>query len=207
MRNRHFFKWLSALAAALVFAAAGSALAGSARAGEPTIQVKAGIDSVLTILRNPALKGDGKKSERRLRLREAIGRQFDFAEMSRRSLARQWRKRTAEEKGEFIDLFSRLIEKTYIGKIEAYTDEKVQYTKEVSDKEFARVNTLIVTKRKQQIAIVYRLHMTEGKWRVYDVVVKGVSLVSTYRQQFRSIIRKSSYAGLVKILRKKRKKS
>ncbi len=199
MRNRHYFKWLPPLAAAAIFA-----LAGSARAGEPTVQVKAGIDSVLTILRNPALKGSGKKSERRLKLREAIGRQFDFAEMSRRSLARQWRKRTAEEKNEFIDLFSRLIEKTYIGKIEAYTDEKVQYTKEVSDKEFARVNTLIVTKRKKQIAIVYRLHKTKGKWRVYDVVVKGVSLVSTYRQQFRSIIRKSSYAGLLKILRKKR---
>jgi phospholipid transport system substrate-binding protein len=201
MRNRHYFKWLSALAATLIFAAAGSA-----RAGEPTVQVRAGIDSVLTILQNPELKGKSKKSERRMKLREAIGRQFDFAEMSRRSLARQWRKRSDEEKNEFIDLFSRLIEKTYIGKIEAYTDEKVQYTKEVSDKEFARVNTMIVTKRKKQIAIVYSLHMTEGKWRVYDVVVKGVSLVNTYRQQFRSIIRKSSYAGLVKILRKKKEK-
>ncbi len=179
-------------------------LASEIRAGEATDQVKMGIESILNILRDPALKGDEKISERRIKLRKAIGEQFDFNEMSRRSLARQWKSRSVEERIEFVDLFSGLMEKNYVGRIEAYTDEVIMYKKEEIDEDFASVKTVIVTKRKQEISINYRLHMVAGKWRVYDVVVKGVSLINTYRQQFRSIIKKSSYDGLVKILRRKR---
>ncbi len=179
-------------------------LASEIRAGEATDQVKMGIESILNILRDPALKGDEKISERRIKLRKALGEQFDFNEMSRRSLARQWKSRSVEERIEFVDLFSGLMEKNYVGRIEAYTDEVIMYKKEEIDEDFASVKTVIVTKRKQEIPINYRLHMVAGKWRVYDVVVKGISLINTYRQQFRSIIKKSSYDGLVKILRRKR---
>jgi phospholipid transport system substrate-binding protein len=175
-----------------------------ANAGEATNQVKAGINSVLNILRDPNLKNHDQKSSRRIRLRNAIGKQFDFNEMSQRSLAQQWRKRSSEERTEFIELFSILMEKSYIRKIESYTDEVVQYTKEKIDENFAQVETVIITKRKQEVPITYRLHKVNKKWWVYDVVVKGISLISTYRQQFRSIIRKSSYDGLVKILRRKK---
>ena len=60
-----------------------------------------------------------------------------------------------------------------------------------------------MTKRKQEIAITYRMHKVSDKWMVYDVIVEGVSLVNTYRQQFRSFLRKSSYDVLVKKLREK----
>jgi phospholipid transport system substrate-binding protein len=189
---------LAALALCFTLAASG------VNAGEATNRVKAGIDSVLKILRDPNLKMDGQKSVRRAKLRSAIEKQFDFKEMSRRSLARQWRKRTPKERIEFVDLFSGLMEKNYIGKIESYTDEVIRYTKEEIDEEYAKVRTVIVTKRKQEIPITYRLHKVDGVWRVYDVSVKGISLINTYRQQFRSIIRRSSYAELVKILRRKR---
>lgn len=189
---------LAALALCFTLAASG------VNAGEATNRVKAGIDSVLKILRDPNLKMDGQKSVRRAKLRSAIEKQFDFKEMSRRSLARQWRKRTPKERIEFVDLFSGLMEKNYIGKIESYTDEVIRYTKEEIDEEYAKVKTVIVTKRKQEIPITYRLHKVDGVWRVYDVSVKGISLINTYRQQFRSIIRRSSYAELVKILRRKR---
>ena len=98
-------------------------------AGEATKQVKIGIEAVLDILRDPDLKDEERKSQRRVMLREAIQKQFDFTEMSKRSLARQWKKRSDEEKIEFIDLFSGLMERNYIGKIEVYTDEKIKYTK------------------------------------------------------------------------------
>ena len=173
-------------------------------AGEATKQVKIGIEAVLDILRDPDLKDEERKSQRRVMLREAIQKQFDFTEMSKRSLARQWEKRSDEEKIEFIDLFSGLMERNYIGKIEVYTDEKIKYTKEEIDEEFATVKTIIVTRDKQEIPITYSLHNVKDKWRVYDVKVKGVSLINTYRQQFRSVIRKSSYGGLVKILRRKK---
>ena len=173
-------------------------------AGEATKQVKIGIEAVLDILRDPDLKDEERKSQRRVMLREAIQKQFDFTEMSKRSLARQWKKRSDEEKIEFIDLFSGLMERNYIGKIEVYTDEKIKYTKEEIDEEFATVKTIIVTRDKQEIPITYSLHNVKDKWRGYDVKVKGVSLINTYRQQFRSVIRKSSYGGLVKILRRKK---
>lgn len=176
---------------------------GAMGAGEVTQQVKAGIESVLDILRNPSLKGEERKAQRRAILREAIKKQFDFTEMSRRSLARQWKNRSTEERTEFVDLFSGLMEKNYIGKIEVYTDEKIEYKKEEVDEDFATLKTVIVTRDKQEVPITYRLHKVKDKWRVYDVVVSGVSLINTYRQQFRSVIQKSSYGELVKILRRK----
>lgn len=179
-------------------------LAPLAQAGEPSEVVREGIHGVLEILGQPELKAPEKKAERRNRMRKIIHRYFDFEEMSRRSLARAWRKRTPEEKAEFIELFSYFMERNYAGTLESYTNEKVVLGKESIDEEFAKVNTVIITTEKKEVDIVYRLHKVGGEWRVYDVVVEGVSLVKNYRDQFRSIIRRTSYANLVKILRAKR---
>lgn len=203
--SKAYFSRTILLPAAIFMSLGTSALGATqqAGAGVATQQVKIGIEAVLDILRDPDLKEEEKKTQRRTMLREAIQKQFDFMEMSKRSLARQWKKRSPEERTEFVGLFSGLMERNYIGKIEGYTDEKIKYTKEEIDEEFATVKTIIVTRDKQEISITYRLHMVETRWRVYDVVVKGISLINTYRQQFRSVIRKSSYGGLVKILRRK----
>lgn len=179
-------------------------LAPLAQAGEPSEVVRKGIHGLLEILGQPDLKAPEKKAERRNRMRKIIHRHFDFEEMSRRSLARAWRKRTPEEKTEFIELFSYFMERNYAGTLESYTNEKVVLGKESIDEEFAKVNTVIITMDKKEVDIVYRLHKVGGEWRVYDVVVEGVSLVKNYRDQFRSIIRRTSYANLVKILRAKR---
>lgn len=179
-------------------------LAPLAQAGEPSEVVRQGIHGVLEILGQPDLKAPGKKAERRNRMRKVIHRYFDFEEMSRRSLARAWRKRTPKEKTEFIELFSYFMERNYASTLESYTNEKVVLGKETSDAEFAKVNTVIITTDKKEVGIVYRLHKVGGEWRVYDVVVEGVSLIKNYRDQFRSIIRRTSYANLVKILRAKR---
>ena len=179
-------------------------LAPLAHAEEPSEVVRKGIHGVLEILGQPDLKAPEKKAERRNRMRKIIHRHFDFEEMSRRSLARAWRKRTPEEKTEFIELFSYFMERNYAGTLESYTNEKVVLGKESIDEEFAKVNTVIITMDKKEVDIVYRLHKVGGEWRVYDVVVEGVSLVKNYRDQFRSIIRRTSYANLVKILRAKR---
>ncbi len=175
-----------------------------AQAGEPSEVVRKGIHGVLEILGQPELKAPEKKAERRNRMRKIIHQYFDFEEMSRRSLARAWRKRTPEERAEFIELFSYFMERNYATTLESYTNEKVVLGKESIDEEFAKVNTVIITTDKKEVDIVYRLHKMGGEWRVYDVVVEGVSLVKNYRDQFRSIIRRSSYANLVKILRAKR---
>jgi len=135
-------------------------------------------------------------------LEETIGKLFNFEEMAKRSLAAHWKHRSEADHQEFVPLFQALLSKTYSGKIENYSGEKVQYLKERLQDSFAEVQTTIVSP-KTEISLDYRLLLKDGKWWVYDVVVDGVSLVKNYRVQFDRIIRDSSYAELVKTLREK----
>jgi len=166
-------------------------------------QLKITIDQILDILRNPSLKGDEQAANRKASLKKAIHERFSFAKMSQLSLARHWKKRTDEEKKVFIDLFGKLLEETYISKIEAYTNEKVVYVKEFVKKKKAQVNTNIITDT-AKIPIDYRMYKTKnGSWMVYDLVIEGVSLVGNYRSQFDQVLQKDSYDKLLEDLKKK----
>lgn len=178
-------------------------LAISASAGEPTDQVKQSIDKVLDILRNKELKKAEKTKERRAAIRKIVDERFDFEEMAQRSLALHWRKRTPEEKKEFVPLYSDLLERAYIRKIEQYTDEKVLYTGEAIEENRAVVRTKIVRKG-VETPIDYRLHQKDNHWEVYDVIIEGVSLVNNYRKQFNQIVSSQSYEELVKRLKSKK---
>lgn len=188
------------LLAAWVFTGGGA----RALAGEPREELKSSISRVLEVLRDPALKGKEHREARRKKLRSIIHVRFDFAEMGKRSLARQWRKRSPEEKKEFVDLFSHLLEDSYVSKIEAYSNEKIVYPTERKEEHYAEVNSKIVPKSGRDIAIDYRLHKTPEGWRVYDVIIEGVSLVANYRRQFKRLIRRSSYEELLARMKTKR---
>lgn len=175
----------------------------TAYAGVPTDQMKQTIDKVLDILNNKELKKPGKVKERRAIIRKTVGERFDFEEMAKRSLALYWKQRTPEEKKEFVPLYADLLERSYIKKIENYSDEKIIYTDEKIDDGYAIVKTKIITKRNVEIPIEYRLLKKNNKWDVYDVVIEGVSLVNNYRNQFSKIIRTSSYKELVKRMQNK----
>lgn len=177
--------------------------ASDAYAGEPTLQVKQTVDKVLEILRNKELKKPEKTTERRSAIRKVIDERFDFEEMAKRSLALHWKDRTPAERKEFIPLYADLLERAYIKKIEDYTDEDVLYIGESINNEYAIVKTKVITKRKVEIPIDYRLLRKDGKWEVYDVLIEGVSLVSNYRTQFNKIIRTQSYEELVRRLKNK----
>lgn len=178
-------------------------LSDNARAGAPTEQVKQTIDKVLDILKNKELKKPEKTKERRTLLREVVGERFDYEEMAKRSLALHWKKRTQEERKEFISLFSDLLERSYIKKIESYTEENVVYSDENINGAYAYVKTKIITKRNVEIPIEYRLLKKKEKWEVYDVVIEGVSLINNYRNQFNKIIRTNSYEELVRRMKYK----
>jgi phospholipid transport system substrate-binding protein len=172
--------------------------------GGPMPQVKVTVDRVLEILRDPSLKGPDKEEARRKKLKEAIYPRFDFLEMAKRSLGPHWRNRTPKEQEEFVDLFSDLLELSYANKLESYTDQEVTYTKEEVEDKFGVVATKIVSKKENlDIPIDYKLMLRDGQWKVYDVVIEGVSLVSNYRSQFNRIIQTSSYAELVQKMRVK----
>lgn len=168
----------------------------------PTVVARGTIDEVIRLVSDEGLKMPDQATHRRQLLEETIGRHFDFEEMAKRSLAAHWRKRGETEHQEFATLFQSLLSKTYAGKIENYSGETVQYLKERLRVSFAEVQTNIVS-NKTEITIDYRLLLKDGDWRVYDVVVDGVSLVKNYRVQFDRIIRDSSYEELVKTLRDK----
>ncbi|MBU0909220.1 MAG: ABC transporter substrate-binding protein, partial [Proteobacteria bacterium] len=131
---------------------------------------------------------------------------FDFKEMSKLTMGKYWKDLSDADKGHFVEIFSRLIENSYIDKIEAYSDEKIIFLKESVRENKSLVPTLI-KHNNLDIPISYKLYKTQDRWRVYDVVIEGVSLVQNYRSQFNSIIMKEKYAGLVKRIDEKLEKN
>jgi phospholipid transport system substrate-binding protein len=179
--------------------------AGPARAGEATDAMKGTIEEVLRILADKDLKQPSKANERRQLLEKVVGERFDYQEMSRRSLGAPWNNLSEKDRQEFVALFQTLLVNTYADKIESYTGDGVLYINERTEKEYAEVRTKVLT-GKTEIPLDYRLLNKGSAWRVYDVVVDGVSLVNNYRGQFSKILRNGSYADLVDQLRKKSEK-
>ncbi len=182
-------------------------IAASTAGHSPIGAMQSTIDSVLNVMRDKSFSQPERKEERRERISAEIRDRFHFEEMSKRSLAKHWKGRTPEERTEFVKVFSELLEASYISKIEAYTDEKVSYNKETikSKGKYSIVNTTIVTKS-VEIPIDYKLISKDGKWWVYDVIIEGVSFVSTYRSQYNRIIIKESFAALLDSMKNKLKK-
>lgn len=191
------------LAAALVAAFVYFAAVPAADAGLPTDQVRATVDNLTAILKNPALKSDAKKKDRRDQLRRAIYTRFDFTEMAARSLGSYWRQLTPQQKDEFTRLFTDLLERAYIEQIESYTSEKFIYGKESVDQDYAEVQSKIQTAKGEEYQINYRLRLVGREWKVYDVVVENISLVNNYRSQFNRVIANQSYDELIRKMRDK----
>jgi len=175
----------------------------SAAAAASGDRIRETVDKLLTILKDPQLKGESKKTERRQKLKEVIGERFDFPEMAKRSLGSEWRRRSPEEQKEFVRLFTELLEQAYLDKIESYNGEKVQYLKEREDKDNAEVATKIIDNKGQEFSVNYRLHNVNGDWKVYDVVIEDISLVSNYRSQFNRVLAKGSFEELLTRMKEK----
>lgn len=189
--------------AAGLIAAVALVAGNAAHAGPPTDQLKMTIDRVLATLQDPALRQPGKVDERRQKIRAIANEVFDWPETGKRALARHWEGRSPKEREEFSALFADLLERSYAGKIEAYSGEKIVYEKETVEGDQATVRTKLVTKAGTQIPIDYRMQKSGERWRVYDVLIENVSLVGNYRSQFNRIIQQSGYADLIQRLKTK----
>ena len=171
-------------------------------AGPPTDQIKATVDNAVGLLKESRHKSVGT-NDRREQLREILFTRFDFSEMARRALGAHWRRRTATEQQEFVQLFTELLERQYAGIIESYTDEKIVYLSERIDGGFAEVNSKIFTGKGQELSINYKAQLIGQEWKVYDVIAEEISLVNNFRSQFNRVISSSSYDELVRRLREK----
>jgi len=167
-------------------------------ATSPLEQVKLAVDQVIEVLRQGELQGEA----RRKALSELIRSRFDFFIMSQRTLGQHWKKATEQEQDEFVRLYSELLEVSYIGKIEAYSDETVDFNSEKIDGTRAIVAT-VVHSHNTEIPIDYRMVRKGDDWLVYDVVVEDISLIKNYRSSYGEIVRKEGYAGLFERMRKK----
>jgi len=172
-------------------------------AGPPTDQLRASIDRVIRVLEDPDLRKDVRTAERRAAVRKIATEIFDFTEITRRCLGTHWQARTPDERDEFTRLFTDLLERAYVGKLESYSGERIVYLGDAVADDTASVRTRLVTKQGTEIPVEYRMHRRDGRWLIYDVAIEGVSLVANYRAQFNKTIQTASYAGLVERLRAK----
>jgi phospholipid transport system substrate-binding protein len=175
----------------------------SAFSGVPLETVKGHVDKVLDVLRDPSLKAESAKETKKKKLRAISEKMFDFTELSKRTLARNWGKLSPEQQKEFVGLFTDLLENTYANKIMSYTDEKIVFTKEIPLTEKTVEVRSTVLRKTGEVPIYYRVTMKDDSWRVYDVVVEGVSLINNYRSQFREMLSNKPPEAMLETLRKK----
>jgi len=155
--------------------------------------VRTSVDGILDILK----KGDTMdKATRRSAMEAIIDERFDFRAMSQRTLATNWKKASDAEKQEFTDLFKQLIQSSYVGKLEAYTNETVEYVAEKAKGRKALVETMIKT-ASADIPLNYKMYSKDGNWLVYDVIIEGVSLISNYRSSYQTIVKQEGFDGLM----------
>ncbi|HEY3065571.1 MAG TPA: ABC transporter substrate-binding protein [Methylomirabilota bacterium] len=182
-----------------------TATAVAAPLSSPREVVQSAVARVLAVIRDTAAAEEPERTERRRVEFLKVGRDlFDFDEMARRTLSRHWAARSARERREFVVLFRDLLERSYVDRIEVYARQTITYPGEVVDDGYAVVKSRVSLRPNAELALDYRLHLRDGRWRVYDVMVEGVSFVSNYRNEFDRIIQSSSYASLVDRLRRKR---
>jgi phospholipid transport system substrate-binding protein len=188
---------LRAVCLLCVLAAGPAAAAGPG----PIEQLKGPIDRVLQVLEDPGLKVEARAAQRRRSVRQIADEIFDFEEIARRAMAPHWRSLTPPQRKEFVAVFSDLLERAYMSKIELYGGEQIQYTGERVEGDLATVTTRLVTKKGVEVPIDYRMLKRGDQWRIYDVSIEGVSLVANYRTQFNNVIRTSSYDELLRKMR------
>jgi phospholipid transport system substrate-binding protein len=176
--------------------------AAASPAAGPREAVEQAVVRVLSIVQDGRADG-APVADRSGEIRRIAREIFDFVEISRRALAQHWQALTPEAQAEFVTLFRDLLERAYLAQIEAGGGEKITFVGESIDGDSATVRSKVVTRRGTEIPLDYRLHVRDGRWRIYDVVVGWISFVASYRTQFDRVIRMESYNALRERLQKK----
>jgi phospholipid transport system substrate-binding protein len=171
----------------------------------PKDVVRVGTERLLQMRENSR---SGKASDFRQRRGELLSisdEYFNFEEMSKRALGRPWKEQAPDKQREFVRLFKDLLFNAYIDRVEAYkgSAENISYEEEKIDGSYAYVATVVRAPNEAPVDIDYRLGLVNGEWKIYDMVIEGISLVNNYRQQFQSILASGSFDKLLQILGEK----
>jgi phospholipid transport system substrate-binding protein len=197
MRAKHFCL-IGSAAALVLFLLPFQTLAAS-----PKDSVETQVDKVLKAMSEPGFK-EKPENVKIESIRGIVNEIFDYTELSRRTLGREWAKFNPAQQTEFVTLFSDLLEKTYADRLLSYSDEKVVFDQENILREGqAEVTSYVLTADGKKIPLDYRLVKKDAGWKVYDVIIEGISLVKNYRDQFRDILAKQTPEDVLKVLREK----
>lgn len=151
-------------------------------------------------------QGVGDEGARDAKLKAAIGDLLDYQELSKRALDDHWDSIATSKRDEFVDLLSKLVERSYQKNLESTIDFKVSYGKAKAKGDSILIETearSLKNRRAPAVEIDYTLFPMEGSYRVYDVTTDGVSLVTNYRRQFNKIIRREGIDGLLERMKKR----
>jgi phospholipid transport system substrate-binding protein len=168
----------------------------------PTEELKPTLNKIIEILADSNFSGKEHKEERREQIMALAIQGFDFPQMAKLVLGRFWHTIDQQQKEHFEQLFTKLLENTYIGKLESYSGQEVKFEDERIRNDRAKVST-VIDNNGVSIPVHYVMLQKESRWKVYDINIEGVSLIRNFREQFKSILRKEKFDGLVKVLEEK----
>ena len=174
------------------------------------VHLRAGVPEQIIkefILKDSSSNATGNIQHHKIKLWEDISPSFSFDEMSKRAMGKYWKDRLPHEKSEFVQLFARNLKNFYISKENPLFGKKIVSLRERQSDNFAKVETDILTNTGKEITVVFYLLNKNEEWKIYDVMIEGVSLVKNYHNQFKSILARSSFNGLIQKMKQKQDKN
>ena len=203
-----FFRSLLLVSLLLPFAALGQAASGSSKPTSelgPDELVRKVTDDVLNAIKNDKQLAAGDKQKALKLAEEKVLPHIDFAEATRLAVGRAWRQASAEQKKELTEQFRRMLVRTYANAIGPYEGQsmKVSPSRQKPDEKEATVRAQFLRSGGKPVQLEYQMRKTDAGWKVYDIVVEGVSLVLTYRSEFDAVVKQQGIDGLIKRLSEK----
>jgi len=160
--------------------------------------LKSKLDRVFEVLHQEDLGQQAKNKE----IVETVSPMFDFPLMAKLSLGRKyWPDLSGDHKERFTELFVERLRQSYLNKLTTYTDEKIIYESPVAVKKKVHVPTLLISKGKK-ISMLYKLYSSNNTWKIYDVEIQGVSIIRSYRSQFKEILQNGTFDDLLQKMQK-----
>jgi phospholipid transport system substrate-binding protein len=172
-------------------------------AGIPLDTVKSNVNDVLGVLKDPKLQGASGVKMKEQKIGAAADKVFDFIELSKRTLGLNWNKFSPDQRKEFVELYKTILRDAWVDKITSFTNQRINFIKEVPLSETTVEVQSIIYYEGGETPIYYRVMKKETGWKVYDVVIEGVSLISNYSTQFREILANNPPEKVIETLRKK----
>ncbi|MFO7812076.1 MAG: ABC transporter substrate-binding protein [Pelovirga sp.] len=162
---------------------------------DPLNAVESMVNSVLEVLDNSNLSPAEKKEQVSGRAQRILS----IESMSQRTLGTYWSSATQEQRDHFTHLFTRILEETYLNRIDDYSGGTVRYLQQRVKDDRAIVDTLIIADE-LELPVQYRMVYEQQNWRVFDIVIDGVSLIMNYRASYAEIIRSKGYDALFRLM-------